>query len=175
MKRRHISEGARELQYYLPYLISAGALLLAIANTWYSRKRDTQGDLQERFKELSTKLENVSNRLIVVETQTTIFFKGVSFSSAQALHSPHTPELDTLLEKFQRDQIASEEELERLETLVKKVARSDPNPLRRKVAFDILTLIEVRYKIGDELMSALSRQDESVHDTLTAFSQRLKG
>lgn len=157
----------------LPY-VGLVALLLAVVNTIYQYRKDTQGDWKARFKELSDKLENAVSRLIVVETKAEIFFRGLSVSSAQALHSPHTKELDRLLEKFQKDLIEDESELQELERLLKEVTRSDPDNLRRKFAQDILTLIEVRYKIGGELIRSLENEDKRFASDIRNLSRRLE-
>ncbi len=133
---------------YVPLLLSAAALLLAVANAAYSRRRDAQGDLSGKLKDLDGKLDDSIRRLVILETQISVFWKGVSFSSAAALHSPHTPALDRLLEKFQADAFENETELQELKTLLQPIAANDPLPFRRKLASDILTLIHVRYEIG---------------------------
>ena len=90
-----------------------------------------------------------------------VFWKGVSFSSAQALHSPHTKELDDLLEKFQRDEIQSEKDLEKLKLMLRDVAETDTSAMRKKYALDILTLIHVRFEIGGDLVTAMRGETKS--------------
>ena len=131
------------------------ALLLSVVNSVYQRRKDQQGDWKHELKDLADKLEGVSNRLLVLKTKAEIFFKGASVSSAQALHSPHTKELDELLEKFQRDEIQSEKDLEKLKSMLRDVADHDSSPTRRKYALDILTLIHVRFEIGGDLVTAM--------------------
>lgn len=140
----------------LPY-VGVLALLLSLVNSIYQRRKDQQGDWKREIKDVSDKLENVASRLLVLETKSEIFFKGVSFSSAQALHSPHTKELDELLEKFQRDEIQSEKDLEKLKLMLRDVVESDPSPMRKKYALDILTLIHVRFEIGGDLVTAMRK------------------
>ncbi len=134
----------------LPYLFSGAFLLLAILTFAYARKRDNK----EEFTKLSDKVEIALNRLTVIETKAEIYFKGMSVSAAQALHSPHTKELDVLLEKFQRDEIQSEKDIQNLKTMLQDVVETDPNPLRVKYATDILTLIHVRFEIGGDLVES---------------------
>lgn len=158
----------------LPY-VGLAALVVTLVQLLYSRRRDSQGDWKDALKELAAKVEQASNRLIVVETQVAIFFKGISFSSAQALHSPHTPELDTLLEKFQHDQLKDETEIHQLKTLLWDVIKKpDETEFRKKLAQDVLTLIEVRLEIGSKLMDALHQTDEGVHRSLHSFSARIR-
>ena len=83
----------------------------------------------------------------------------MSFSSAQALHSPHTKELDELLEAFQRDEIQSEKDLEKLKQMLRDVVETDESPVRRKYALDILTLIHVRFEIGGDLVTAMRKSN----------------
>ncbi len=142
------------MKEYLPHLLSAGALLLAIVNAVYSRKRDAQSDLKEKLTKLSDKVEIALNRLTVIETKAEIYFKGMSVSAAQALHSPHTKELDILLEKFQRDEIQNEKDLQKLKGMLQDVVDIDTNPSRVKYALDILTLIHVRFEIGGDLVES---------------------
>ncbi len=136
-------------------------------NAIYQRKKDQASDWTGKisdavapFKGLSDKLDSVSNRLLVLETKSDIFFKGVSFSSAQALHSPHTKELDELLEKFQRDEIQSEKDLEKLKSMLQDVVNDDPSQLRKKFALDILTLIYIRFEIGGDLVTAMRQSSQ---------------
>ena len=138
------------------------ALALSVVNTIYQRRKDQQGDWSKQisdavapFKGLPEAVSEMHAELQVLKKQVEVFWKGVSFSSAQALHSPHTKELDELLEKFQRDEIQSEKDLEKLKSMLKEVVESDPSPMRRKYALDILTLIHVRFEIGGDLVTAM--------------------
>lgn len=131
-------------------------------NTYYQRKRDQQGDWSKRiaesvkpFEHLPETVSELHAELLVLKKQVEVFWKGVSFSSAQALHSPHTKELDELLEKFQRDEIRSELELAKLKQMLQEVAETDASPMRKKYALDILTLIHVRFEIGGDLVTAM--------------------
>lgn len=145
-------------------------------------KKRTEGqDWEERinvavapFKDLPRSISELDAKLRVLEKQMDVFWKGVSFSSAQALHSPHTKELDRLLEKFQKDLIEDENELRELERLLKDVTRNDPDNIRRKFAQDILTLIEVRYKIGGELIRSLENEDKRFASDIRNLSRRLE-
>lgn len=157
----------------LPY-VGLIALALSLVNTAYQRRRDQQGDWKKELKDLSDKLDDTARKLLVLETKSDIFFKGVSFSSAQALHSPHTKELDALLEKFQRDELKDERQLRRLKTMLTEIAHADEVPLRRKLALDILTLIRVRYEIGGDLMDSLQQRDRGLRESMDNFSRHLK-
>lgn len=164
----------------LPY-IGLLSLVIVIINAAYQRRRDTQGDWGKRiadavkpYEGLPKAVADITADLHVLQKQVEVFWKGVSFSSAQALHSPHTKELDGLLEKFQREEIENERELHRLKELLQGITKDDPDPVRQKFALDILTLIHVRFEIGGDLIDALRRQNQSVDHSLRSFSQRLK-
>ena len=159
----------------LPYLLSAGALILALVNAFYSRKRDTQGDWERRLKDVTDDLKDTSKRLIILEAQSAIFFKGLSVSTAQALHSPHTPELDVLLEAFQHDTLKDEKEIRRLKQLLNELLNNEKESvLRKKLANDVLTLVKVRYEIGGELLQSLEQRDQRLSAEIQNLSRRLE-
>lgn len=127
----------------------------------FSRKTKETADWQTKINEavkpfegLPAAVAELRSELEVAKKQLEVFWRGVSFSSAAALHSPHTKELDTLLEKFQRDEIQSEKELGKLKEMLQDVAANDPEPMRKKFALDILTLIHVRFEIGGDLIES---------------------
>lgn len=157
---------------FLQY-VGLASLIIVILNAAYQRRKDTQGDLKEKFKELSDRVEIALTRLTVIETKAEIYFRGMSVSAAAQLHSPHTPELDRLLEKFQHEEIRNEKELYRLKELLKEIADDDSDPLRRKLASDTLLLIHVRFEIGGDLIDKLRKQDKGITQTIHKFSERL--
>lgn len=141
------------------------ALGLSVINAIYQRRKDQASDWTGKineavapFKGLPETVSEMHAELQVLKKQIEVFWKGVSFSSAQALHSPHTKELDELLEKFQRDEIQSEKDLEKLKSMLQDVVNDDPSSLRKKFALDILTLIHVRFEIGGDLVTAMRSQ-----------------
>lgn len=144
----------------LPY-VGLLAFVLSIINTVYQRRKETQGDWQKKidkavepFVRMPAAIAEIAADLAVAKKQLEVFWRGVSFSSAQALHSPHTKELDLLLEKFQRDEIQSEKDLFKLKTMLQDVVDNDNDPMRKKFALDILTLIHVRFEIGGDLVTS---------------------
>lgn len=139
---------------------------MSIINAVYQRKKDQASDWAGKINEAVTPFKGLPDsvgemraELQVLKKQVEVFWKGVSFSSAQALHSPHTKELDELLEKFQRDEIQSEKDLEKLKSMLQDVAQNDPSQLRKKFALDILTLIHVRFEIGGDLVTAMRKSN----------------
>lgn len=142
------------------------ALVLSVISITYQRRRDASADWSKRindsvkpFEGLPEAVSEMHAELQVLKKQVEVFWRGVSYSSAAALHSPHTKELDELLEKFQRDEIQSERDLAKLKTMLQDVAENDTNPSRRKYALDILTLIHVRFEIGGDLVTAMRRSN----------------
>lgn len=97
-------------------------------------------------------VSDINTRLKVVEFQMTILVKGFSFSAASALHSPHTEELDILLEKFQNQEI-NDIEIKELIRQLKKTVINNPkeSAYRKKLAMDILTLITITYEVNPNL------------------------
>lgn len=140
---------------------------LGLISFLVARKREAGADWQKKidaavkpFLDIPDTLAEMYAELQVLKKQVDVFWKGVSFSSAQALHSPHTKELDRLLEKFQRDEIQSEKELHTLKDMLSDVARDDVNPMRRKLALDILSLIHIRFEIGGDVVEAFRKGTE---------------
>lgn len=132
-------------------LISLVGLALAVDARRYSRRRDSSTDMQKKIDEcVRDGLSSVVARVIAIETKIEIFWRGVSFSSAQALHSPHTPALDALIEKFQRDQI-DDAELVEFKGILREIAEDEgETAFKRKSALEVLTLIKIRYEIKSE-------------------------
>lgn len=117
---------------------------LSIAAFRHSRKKEHSDELKQRFGQVDDALR----RLSVLELQMTVFWKSVSFSSAQALHSPHTPKLDRLIELFQQEKINSVQLLEFKAMLTDIVNDPDETAFRKKAAHEVLTLIHLRYEIS---------------------------
>lgn len=99
-------------------------------------------------------LNALQQKVGVMEAQVQVFWRGVSFSSAQALHSPHSPVLDALIEKFQRDQI-DDVELAEFKGMLHEIAEDEEETaFKRKSALEVLTLIKIRYEIKLEAVGA---------------------
>lgn len=142
-------------------LISAISLYLAIDARRHSRRREGASDWQARidglrleFLPLLVLTRTMEADLLVLKKQVEIFWKGVSFSSAQALHSPHSPELDILIEKFQRGQI-DDEELGEFKAMLRHIETDDTETaFRRKAASEVLILIKIQYEVKTEVVAA---------------------
>lgn len=166
----------------LPY-VGLVSLLLSIVSTAYLWRRNSKSDWAKGladaikpYEKLPEAVASITADLHVLQKQVEVFWKGVSFSSAQALHSPHTPELDELLERFQHDEIRNEKEIERLRSLLQNqvINNDEETKERKKIARDILTLIRVRFEIGGGLIESLRKQDQSVSQTVRDFGARTK-
>lgn len=149
------------MKEFLPYLISACALLISFANSHYTRKRDTQNDWNGKLAELASAViilkesgADSKERLKVLEMQMSVYWRSVGVASATALHSPHTKALDVLLEKFQRDELANERELTQLKLMLSEIVEKDADKWRQKLASDILTTIRLRFEIGGEVIGS---------------------
>lgn len=116
----------------------------------YTISRNRQHDDTDLRKEIG----DLQSRMVALETKISVFWRGVSFSAAQVLHSPHNPELDELIEKFQHDQI-DDQELRKFKGMLGEIAKDDSNKLHQKAARDVLTLIRVRYEINPELEGSM--------------------
>jgi hypothetical protein len=126
-----MSEGALSL------LVSAVGVIVSAVALQYARNKDHRD-----------KVEEVMRRLAVLELQMQVFWKSVSFSAAQALHSPHTPELDRLIERFQQE-LLDDRELRKFKTMLSEIAASpDETAFRKKCANEVLTLIHIRYEVA---------------------------
>lgn len=67
--------------------------------------------------------------------------------SVRTLHSPHTPELDALLEKYEHEQITYDE-VQKLIAILEHVEANERTPLDKKeAATRLLGSIVVRYQI----------------------------
>lgn len=99
-------------------------------------------------KEQRDKVEDALRRLTVLETKIDVFWKSVSFSSAQALHSPHTPQFDRLIELFQQERL-DDQQLVEFKRMLREVV-DDPNEtsFRKKSALEVLALIHIRFEVA---------------------------
>ncbi len=103
----------------------------------------TVPDLQKLLDKTADRLDTVISRTGVLETKIDVFWKNVAFDAARILHSPHTPELDVLLEKLGRDELIPVETARLIEMLAEvSDDRSAPSG-NRIAAVIILRIIEL--------------------------------
>lgn len=90
------------------------------------------------------RLNSMSDRVGVLETKIEVFWKNVAYDAAKILHSPHTPELDRLLEKYQA-QILLPDETAALADMLREVIAAKDVPTENKIAaIIILRVIQVQ-------------------------------
>lgn len=115
---------------YAGFLVSTGALL--------------------RSHFVSRDAAQTDARLDVLEKQMGLFWKLVEQHMTTVLHSPHTPDLDKLLEKYQSGEALTEEEADdlahRLVTLINDSSEVQGN---RAGAVFLLAALNVRYKLEE--------------------------
>mgnify|MGYP001586197956 CR=1 FL=1 len=130
--------------------ISLGSLLVAFAGLVFGMQamlRARHLDQRSAWNLLREEVQECTMRLSVLERQMEVFWRGVSFHASQALHSPHDPEVDHLIERFQSEQI-SYPELQRFRLLLRRITEDEAeSSFRRKAAGEVLTLITVRFDI----------------------------
>lgn len=99
---------------------------LVKANEKISSLNGRLGTLEVRLTqaaENSNRVSPLSDRIGVLETKIDVFWKNVAYDAAKILHSPHTPELDVLLEGFQ-DGTLTRDQLTKLISMLHKVRDS---------------------------------------------------
>lgn len=122
--------------------------LVSLGMAWEARRHSRNREAVAELDALKGVQSAMSAELQVLKKQMEVFWRGVSFSSSQALHSPHTPALDALIEKFQAGRI-DDEELARFKVMLEELAEDeDETAFRRKMARDVLTLIHIRYEVA---------------------------
>ena|ERR1043165_3717300 len=127
-----------------PYLLPILSFILGLCGFLLAIDTRRKSGIQE--------IESIRRDVALLKLQVDVFWKGVSFNSAQTLHSPHTPELDRLIEKFQRDEITDSELYEFKRRLREVQSDASETPLRRKAAGEVLTLIKVRYEVAAKVV-----------------------
>ncbi len=93
------------------------------------------------------RMRGVETRVAQLETKVDLFWKSVADRAASLLHSPHTPVLDRLLERYQRQEISTDE-LQRLIVMLRDIevdATIDSG--LRFAASVMLSAIEQRYEL----------------------------
>lgn len=77
----------------------------------------------------------------IMKTQIAVFWRDVAYTTAIALHSPHAPTLDVLLEAFQEEGLSSGGR-EQLVTMLKAIVNDASEVAwRQKMAKDLLALM----------------------------------
>ena len=74
--------------------------------------------IRNKINDLLTFRVDIEKRLTLLETKITPFWNWVDRELPKILHSPHTPELDKLLEDYKYKESMSIDDLERLKCLI---------------------------------------------------------
>lgn len=89
--------------------------------------------------------------IALLKKQGDLFWKMVEQHMTTVLHSPHTPDLDVLLEKYQEGISLTKEDVTELSRLLLKLI-NDPGEGQgnRTAAVFLLAALDVRYKVKTE-------------------------
>lgn len=99
--------------------------------------------LEEIIDEIASKSGKLTSDVDVLKSQVAVFWRGVAFNGAMALHSPHTPDFDRLIELFVHDRLDPAEH-ERFKEMLHETARNiNESNFRRFVAQDVLLAMYV--------------------------------
>lgn len=93
------------------YVAFAVSTFLSVCGLLYTILHNRGNDFEALKKELRDGHGSLSMRVVTLETQIAVFWKGVTVDMGKFLHSPH-PEharMDYLLEKFEEETIELEE------------------------------------------------------------------
>lgn len=174
----------KDAAVFISVAVSVTALILQLANARYQRSRDRGGDLEK----LKASVQEMQVGYAVLRAQADIYWSKTTRSTAQELISPHTPELDAMLNLLSADKLPLEA-LPKLKTLLRNILDTEvvtPHDdeltrarvkRRRTLALDTLTLIEIRFEIPRkfaEFQQAQSEYDDSLNASYEEFEQCLK-
>lgn len=91
---------------------------------------------------------NRDQRIALLEKQTELFWGMVEKHMTTVLHSPHTPDLDRLLEKYQRGDVLIEEEARELaDRLLDLINNTSEQQGNRTGAVFLLAALDLRYQL----------------------------
>jgi hypothetical protein len=120
------------------------AILISLIGLIYTFLRNQRTD----DAELKKALDVLSARVVAVETKIEVFWKGVSYSAAEALHSPDDHlGIDKLIDKFRHGRLRDEHEIATFKQAMQNIVDADPDPFRRKAAREVLLGIQLQFEI----------------------------
>lgn len=102
--------------------------------------------LREQMYKCNTEL---SDRIKEVEVKSNLFWKIVETEIPKIIHSPHTPKLDTLLEKIEKTNLEFHE-MKELYYLLKEEKATNSMDTGRKLAIS-LYIAMLEQKFGDRI------------------------
>lgn len=108
---------------------------------------------------IKSEIANVSKDVAVNTTDVQWLIRAMGNTAGRTLHSPHTPELDHLIEKFEREELLWPE-VAKFATMLKTIETSPDAPKGDKLAAGILLMsLEKTYGI-------IAKNDEQKVDPL---------
>lgn len=134
----------------LPYV----GILLSLISLAYAMLRARGADAtatEHRFTKIEAVLEPIAgagSRLSVLENQMALLWKNVGFAASTALHSPHPEraELDSLIEKFQREEL-DWAEIGQFRTILQELQKDEHGDKGERLAAGMmLAVLEVKYQ-----------------------------
>lgn len=102
-----------------------------------------------RHTDHDNKIDCLIKSNATIEAKIELWWKSLGAKAAKILHSPHTPELDSLLEKVQTEQLSTSE-LSRLTMLLEEMENDKTEPLaRRELAAHLLVTLCAKYSLRE--------------------------
>lgn len=102
-----------------------------------------------RHKDHGDKIDTLIKSNATIEAKIELWWKSLGSKAAKILHSPHTPELDGLLEKVQAEQLSASE-LSRLTLLLEEMENDKTEELpRRELAAHLLVTLCAKYSLRE--------------------------
>jgi hypothetical protein len=136
------------------FAVAAIALLLKFSDRSKKHQEQIREEWREADSEISKLLSEMSDEFTemhaeieVMKKQLEVFWRGVAYNSASLLHSPHTPELDVLIEKFTTGVISPEELLKFREHLLFIASSTLEGNVRNYLARQVLLVLSIAPEI----------------------------
>ena len=141
------------LSEFLPYggfAIAITALLINLFDRSKKRQdelrkewKDADNEISKLLADISEEFDSMHSEIEVMKKQMEVFWKGVAYNSASLLHSPHTPELDILIERFTSGIINSDEMNRFREHLLHIASSKEEGSVRNYLARQVLLVLSV--------------------------------
>jgi hypothetical protein len=112
------------LKEYVPYvslIVSIAGFIYLLARNWSKDHEAIEAKLTERHEKFEREIRDshaaLDKRMVVSEYQLSLFVKNLTVTMGNVLHSPHTPRLDYLIDRHERDELTEEEAFELIDAL----------------------------------------------------------
>lgn len=99
-------------------------------------------------------IAGLSNRIVKLETQVGLFWGTLERNMARFLISPHTPELDILLEQIAKGELPDEKYPKAIEMLKQEIV-GEPEPARKMALGLLIVTLETRVLASAHLLENL--------------------